>query len=98
MPARSPVDGKSYAIGFEMRLPTAWNGRFWHQGNGGIDGSVVTALGNSGGGGPLTSALLQGFAVLSSERRAQTTRPSAGPRSAWIRRRGSTTAIRPWAR
>ena len=62
----SAVDGKSYAIGFEMRLPKAWNGRFWHQGNGGIDGSVVTATGNSGGGGPLTSALLQGFAVLSS--------------------------------
>jgi hypothetical protein len=63
----SPVDGKTYAIQFEMRLPLAWNGRFWHQGNGGIDGSVVTATGNSGGGGALTSALLQGFAVLSSD-------------------------------
>ena len=62
----SPVDGKTYAIGFEMRLPLAWNGRFWHQGNGGIDGSVVTATGALGGG-PLTSALLQGFAVLSSD-------------------------------
>jgi Tannase and feruloyl esterase len=62
----SPVDGKTYAIGFEMRLPVAWNGRFWHQGNGGIDGSVVTALGNLGGG-PLTGALAQGFAVLSSD-------------------------------
>ena len=59
----SPVDGKTYAIGFEMRLPVAWNGRFWHQGNGGIDGSVVTAVGLGGGGGPLTGALLQGFAV-----------------------------------
>ncbi len=40
-----------------MRLPLDWNGRFLHQGNGGIDGSVVTALGNSAtGGGPLTSA------------------------------------------
>jgi feruloyl esterase len=62
----SPVDGKTYAIGFEMRLPVAWNGRFWHQGNGGIDGSVVTANGTFGGG-PTTSALLQGFAVLSSD-------------------------------
>jgi Tannase and feruloyl esterase len=62
----SPVDGKTYAIGFEMRLPVAWNGRFWHQGNGGIDGSVVTATGNLGGG-PLTGALMQGFAVLSSD-------------------------------
>jgi pimeloyl-ACP methyl ester carboxylesterase len=62
----SPVDGKTYAIGFEMRLPKAWNGRFYHQGNGGIDGQVVTAMGATGGG-PLTSALLQGFAVLSSD-------------------------------
>ena len=62
----SPVDGKTYAIGFEMRLPKAWNGRFFHQGNGGIDGSVSTATGSFGGG-PLTNALLQGFAVLSSD-------------------------------
>jgi pimeloyl-ACP methyl ester carboxylesterase len=63
----SPVDGKTYSVQFELRLPRAWNGRFWHQGNGGIDGSVVPALGASGGGGPLTGALLQGFAVLSSD-------------------------------
>jgi feruloyl esterase len=63
----SPVDGKTYAIGFEMRLPLAWNGRFWYQANGGIDGNVVMATGNTSGGGPLTSALLQGFAVISSD-------------------------------
>jgi pimeloyl-ACP methyl ester carboxylesterase len=62
----SPVDGKTYAIAFEMRLPKAWNGRFYHQGNGGIDGAVVAATGALGGG-PRTSALLQGFAVLSSD-------------------------------
>jgi len=62
----SPVDGKTYSIQFEMRLPKAWNGRFFHQGNGGIDGSVVTAN-TTFGGGPLTSTLLQGFAVLSSD-------------------------------
>lgn len=62
----SPVDGKTYAIQFEMRLPKAWNGRFFHQGNGGIDGSVVTADTRFGGG-ALTSTLLQGFAVLSSD-------------------------------
>jgi feruloyl esterase len=41
----SAVDGKTYAIGFEMRLPKAWNGRFFYQANGGLDGNVVTATG-----------------------------------------------------
>jgi len=59
-------EGTPYAIGFEMRLPKDWNGRFWYQGNGGIDGSVQPALGNLGGG-PVTNALLQGFAVISSD-------------------------------
>lgn len=63
----SPVDGNAYAIGFEMRLPEAWNGRFFHQVNGGLDGNVATAVGPVGGGGPLTSALAQGFAVISSD-------------------------------
>jgi feruloyl esterase len=62
----SSVDGQSYAINFEVRLPKAWNGRFFHQGNGGTDGNVVTATGSFGGG-PTTHALLQGFAVLSSD-------------------------------
>ena len=61
------VDGLNYAIGFEMRLPKAWNGRFFYQANGGIDGSVVTAAGGIGGGGPLNNALNMGFAVLSSD-------------------------------
>jgi feruloyl esterase len=61
----SPLDGKSYAIGFEMRLPSAWSGRFFYQANGGIDGSISPA---QGGGGPVpTTALQQGFAVISSD-------------------------------
>ncbi|KQV82253.1 esterase [Massilia sp. Root351] len=63
----SPVDGKGYAIGFEMRLPVDWNGRFFYQANGGLDGAVVTALGEVGGGGQLDNALNQGFAVISSD-------------------------------
>lgn len=62
----SPVDGQAYAIGFEMRLPKNWNGRFFHQGNGGTDGAVNPAMGAFGGG-ATTNALLQGFAVLSSD-------------------------------
>ena len=66
---RIGVDGRSYAIQFEMRLPLDWNGRFLHQVNGGNDGEVVPALGdkpdfNAMGG---KSALARGFAVLSSD-------------------------------
>ena len=61
----STVDAKTYAIGFEMRLPNAWNGRFFYQANGGTDGSIGTASGGIGG--PLTNALQQGFAVISSD-------------------------------
>jgi Tannase and feruloyl esterase len=66
MDERKGADGKDYAIGFEMRLPTQWNGRFYHQVNGGLDGTVQPALGALGGG-PLTGALHQGFAVISSD-------------------------------
>ena len=61
---RKGTDGQDYAIGFEMRLPQDWNGRFFHQVNGGIDGVVQPAYGpntNSQG------ALAQGFAVISSD-------------------------------
>jgi len=63
----SPVDGQTYAIGFEMRLPRDWNGRFLYQGNGGLDGFIPPAVGAVSGGGPLTHALAQGFAVISSD-------------------------------
>ncbi len=63
---RKGSDGQDYQIGFEMRLPAQWNGRFYYQANGGIDGVVQPALGNTGGG-PVTGALLQGFAVISSD-------------------------------
>jgi len=63
----SEVDGNTYAIGFEMRLPQAWNGRFFYQANGGLDGVVVPALGGIGGGGPVSNALQMGFAVISSD-------------------------------
>ena len=66
MNERKGSDGQDYAIGFEMRLPQAWNGRFYYQANGGIDGVVQPAQGALGGG-PLTGALAQGFAVISSD-------------------------------
>ena len=62
----SAVDGQTYYIGFQVRLPKSWNGRFFYQANGGTDGAVSTAAGALGGG-PITSALAKGFAVLSSD-------------------------------
>src|SRR6185503_15890345 len=59
-------DGKPYAIGFEMRLPERWNGRYFHQVNGGNDGAVVPAYGGLGGSQP-DNALARGYAVLSSD-------------------------------
>lgn len=74
----SPVDGQAYAIGFEMRLPANWNGRFFYQANGGVDGSVVPATGPVGGGGPLENALDLGFAVISSDAGHQAPTPFFG--------------------
>ncbi|MDE2394955.1 MAG: tannase/feruloyl esterase family alpha/beta hydrolase [Burkholderiales bacterium] len=65
MDSRAGLNG-GYAIGFEVRLPDNWNGRFYYQANGGADGNVVPAQGALGGG-PVTGALMQGFAVLSSD-------------------------------
>ena len=62
----SSVDGQTYAIQFEMRLPEAWNGRFLYQANGGLDGNVNAAAGGFGGG-PVTNGLRQGFAIVSSD-------------------------------
>lgn len=66
MHERKGADGQDYAIGFEMRLPRQWNGRFYYQANGGIDGVAHPAQGALGGG-PVTGALMQGFAVISSD-------------------------------
>ncbi|SHO53094.1 tannase/feruloyl esterase family alpha/beta hydrolase [Desulfopila aestuarii] len=63
----SPVDGQNYAIGFQMRLPTKWQGRFFYQANGGVDGRIVDAFGDILGGGPTSNGLLKGFAVISSD-------------------------------
>lgn len=62
----SPVDGQTYAIGFEMRLPNDWSGRFLYQANGGTDGRIAPATGVITGG-QLENGLQLGFAVMSSD-------------------------------
>ena len=54
----SRVDGQTYAIKFHLRLPSAWNKRFFYTGGGGTDGSLGTAL---------TPQLNQGYAVVSTD-------------------------------
>src|SRR5690242_12459531 len=60
-------DGKPYAIGFELRLPQSWNGRFYFQGGGGTDGVLRPAMGSMPGAAPGTNALSNGFAVVSTD-------------------------------
>jgi len=78
MNKRTGSDGQPYQIGFEMRLPTNWNGRFFYQANGGIDGAVVPAYGTGLGGGPTSQALQKGFAVISSDAGHQSPAPFFG--------------------
>ncbi|SDH21672.1 tannase/feruloyl esterase family alpha/beta hydrolase [Propionivibrio dicarboxylicus] len=69
------ADGSTYAIGFEVRLPiaSAWNGRFFFQGGGGVNGFMASAYGNLRGnlldatGMPEDNALNRGFAVASTD-------------------------------
>ncbi|WP_343616622.1 tannase/feruloyl esterase family alpha/beta hydrolase [Novosphingobium sp.] len=65
---RTGAGGEPYYIGMELRVPAAWNGRFLYQGDGGMDGMIVPALGspiNTGTTSPLP--LAQGYAVVSTD-------------------------------
>lgn len=62
---RTGADGRHYGIHFELRLPATWNGKFFFQGGGGLDGSVGPAVGATGRG--LPSALERGYAVASDD-------------------------------
>jgi feruloyl esterase len=55
---RQGLDGQTYAIKFHLRMPTAWNGRFYYQGGGGTDGNLGSADG---------PVLSQGYAVVSTD-------------------------------
>lgn len=64
MNERTGIDGKPYHIGFEMRLPTEWNGRLLYQGGGGNDGVIRPAIGLQAAPG---YALNRGFAVVATD-------------------------------
>lgn len=63
---RVGFEGKTFAIGFELRLPVKWEGRFLFQGGGGMDGAVRPALGAASGANN-NPALARGFAVVSTD-------------------------------
>jgi hypothetical protein len=63
---RTGVDGKPYETRFELRLPTAWSGRFLYQGGGGNDGTVAPAVGRNTGSFPDTG-LQRGFSVVTTD-------------------------------
>jgi pimeloyl-ACP methyl ester carboxylesterase len=62
---RTGVEGKPYAIGFEIALPDKWNGRFLFQGGGGLNGAVNPPLGGQAAAD--NPALARGFAVVSTD-------------------------------
>ncbi|WP_321381108.1 tannase/feruloyl esterase family alpha/beta hydrolase [Rhizobium sp.] len=67
MNQRTGIDGQPYALQFELRLPTDWNKRFYYQGGSGVDGVLFPAIGTYSGGGNLRNALLDGFAVVTTD-------------------------------
>jgi len=65
MDPRTGVDGKPYAIGFEIALPDNWNGSFVFQGGGGLNGYILAPLGSQAAGDD--PALARGFAVVTTD-------------------------------
>jgi hypothetical protein len=74
---RTGTDGKQYETRFELRLPTAWSGRFLYQGGGGNDGVVAPAVGRNTGAHPVTG-LQRGYAVVTTDAGHQGPTPEFG--------------------
>ena len=66
MNERIGFNSQHYAINFRLRLPAAWNGRFFFQGGGGTNGNVGNAARQPAGQLP-TNALALGYAVVSQD-------------------------------
>ena len=65
---RQGVDQRRYGIGFQLRMPEDWNGRFLFQGGGGMDGVVSDAVGAIPvAGATAAPALNRGYAVVSTD-------------------------------
>ncbi|MBE3638799.1 tannase/feruloyl esterase family alpha/beta hydrolase [Mangrovicoccus algicola] len=64
--ARTGANDLPFGSKFELRLPEGWNGRFYFQGGGGLDGRVRPAYGGSQPMGQ-TAAVAEGYAVISTD-------------------------------
>lgn len=65
---RTGVNGKPYAINFQLRLPEQWNKKFLFQGGGGTNGVVSPAVGKiPAHGSTALPALSRGYAVVSND-------------------------------
>ncbi len=71
---RIGAGGRKFGLGFDLRMPTNWNGRFVFQGGGGLDGRLAPALGDIFGS-VRPSALARGFAVVGTD---------GGHRGSWL--------------
>lgn len=58
--------GREFGIGFELRLPNDWNGRFIFQGGAGLDGQISPAVGSFANS-SAPPALARGYAVVSTD-------------------------------
>ncbi|OCX58128.1 hypothetical protein BFP70_18870 [Thioclava sp. SK-1] len=63
---RRGANGVTFGDQFELRLPEKWNGRFYFQGGGGLDGRVRPAYGMSQPSGE-PAAVTEGYAVISTD-------------------------------
>lgn len=63
---RTGAGGRTFGIGFDLRMPLDWNGRFAFHGGAGMDGWLMPALGDIDDT-VEPSALERGFAVISTD-------------------------------
>lgn len=57
------IDPAAQPIKMQVNLPTTWNGKAFHLGGGGYDGSVVTGEGDIPGGAGFATPLARGYAT-----------------------------------
>lgn len=74
--ARTGADGQAYATLFRLRLPQAWNGRFYMGGGGGTNGTLVDPV----------ALMAQGYATIGTDGdhdNTRNSRPDAGGTAAF---------------